>query len=130
MEKKIIFAFGSLSFFSLFPLQMSPRGTIPVSQLVHRKPRRFLSLSTQGPLSTRTVFREENTAAPLNAVGSIPGVWSGRRGRMWRTRQYLWFGWRWSESCWPRAGADEVIDGKGLGLYTAVEFDWIVGELH
>jgi hypothetical protein len=102
---------------------MSPRGTIHVSQRVHRKPLRFLSLSTRDTLSARTVFYEENTAPPLNAIGSVPGVRLGRSGRMWRTRRYHWFGRRWSESCWPRAGADEVIDGEGLGLYTAVEFD-------
>jgi hypothetical protein len=126
MEKKNIFALGSLGFFSPFPLQMSPWGTIPVSQRVHRKPRRFLSLSTRGPLSAGIVFYEENMVAPLNAIDSIPWVRSRRSERMWRTRRYLWFGRRWSESCWPRAGEDEVVGGEGLGLYMAAEFDWIV----
>ena len=34
------------------------------------------------------------------------------------------------ELSWPHEGADELVGGEGLGLYTAVEFDWIVGELH
>jgi hypothetical protein len=61
--------------------------------------------------------------APLNVVDSVPGVRSGRSGRMWQTCWYLWFGQRWSKLCWPRAGADKVVGGERLGLYTAVEFD-------
>jgi hypothetical protein len=75
-------------------------------------------------LSAGTVFCQENTLAPLNTIGSVPGVRSGRSGRMWQTRRYLWFGRSWSESCWPCARADEVSGGKGLGLYTVVVFDW------
>jgi hypothetical protein len=62
---------------------MSHWGNIHVSQRVHKKTTRFLSLSTRGPLSAETVFREENTTAPLNAIGSISGVRSGRSERMW-----------------------------------------------
>ena len=76
---------------------------------------------TRAPNLTGIVTAVEERAAGLTD-GDLALVKCPRRsGRSWRTRRWADGGRRWSESLWPRAGAEELVGGEESGLNTAVE---------
>jgi hypothetical protein len=75
---------GSLFSFSL---QLSPHGTIHVSHRVHRKPPRFLFLSTCGPWLGYTVTAVKKTAERLTGVGRVSARGRARMGNLWWSRR-------------------------------------------
>jgi hypothetical protein len=79
---------------------------------------------TRAPNLTGIVTAAEKRAAGLTGGGLAPVKCPRRSGRFRRTRRWADGGRWWSESSYPRAWVDELVGGKGLGLYTTVEFNW------
>ena len=85
MEKKNNFAIGTLGLY-FFSIQLSPRGTIHVSRRVHRKPPRFLFLSTCGSWLVYIVTAAKKTMERLTGVGRVLAKGQARMGSLWRSR--------------------------------------------
>jgi hypothetical protein len=82
----------------------------------------------RAPNLTRIITMAEERVVGLTGGDLAPAKCPRWSGRSWRTRRWADGGQRWSESLWPRAGAEELIASEESGLSTTVEFNWSVRE--
>jgi hypothetical protein len=95
-----------------------------VSQRVHRKPRRLLSLSTRGPWLGYTVTTMKKTVERLTGVGRVLARGRARMGSLWWSRRGTGRRFWWCpELVWPRIHSAELIGTTCTDHTMAIELN-------